>query len=114
MPTCREMCPIAKPQKERKEEKSNYSDGDPYVMISAVAYGVTVTALENDEFPGVISTQVPQDAKPTCSLAIHITEMMHTQGTSGVHARCDYVPSGIAWVSVTNNSSQEQLSIRHP
>lgn len=108
MPTCREMCPIARQQSERIEEKGKYPrSGKQFVAITIVAYGVSVSALETNEYPGVTSTLVSQNATPSCNLAERITRYMHRIGTSGATEDCVYVPGKKVWVTVSNTPSKK-------
>lgn len=101
MPTCSELCPIARSLTDRTYQNGNYPNGKPYVTITTSVHGVSVTALENEFYPGTVRAQVPENAKPSCDLATRIGKSFNHGGLSFANEQCVYVPGKKNWITVS-------------
>lgn len=101
MPTCREMCPIARLPEERILTSGEYPNGKPYVTIETTVCGIRVTALENEEYPGITSAQITEDSLPSCKLAKRIAMVYQKPSTNIGTERCIYVPGKKDWITVS-------------
>lgn len=100
MPACSEFCPIARGPEARSVSKDESEDGVAYSWLETDAQGVTVTAMENFKFPGVVTTEVPQDAAPTCKLPERIAQVQMGRAAHAAIERCAHVPGGKARIIV--------------
>jgi hypothetical protein len=101
MPTCSELCPIARSLKDRTYQKGKHPGGKTtYVLITTIVDGVSVTALEDHWHPGIVRTQVPENANPSCNLKERINKSYEHGGPSANNERCVYVPGETAWITV--------------